>query len=150
MMIAYLDSKRNVVIWIIQVSPGVHPAYEMERVKDATTKTGRITIPAFGFELVRLDGKWTWRMSVDHRRAWHERIKESAIHRDRRTAAMLARQAVWSLSRVPGFSGLRKDAFRLRGVLLRVWRRVRNGEDLKMLKVGSWPKIRYSRRVKSQ
>jgi hypothetical protein len=150
MLIAYHDVKRDVVLWILQVSVGYHPAHNMERTKDAVTKLGRITVPAFGFELVRVDNSWTWRMMVEHRRTWHKRIKESAAHPDRRAAAMLARQAIWSLSRVPGFRGLRKDAFRLRGVLLRVWRRLRVKEELKMLKVGEWPKIRYSRRVKSQ
>jgi len=151
MLIAYYDARAQMVRWILQVSGvGIHPALSMEaNMRDATTREGRVVLPAMGYELVRLDGKWTWRMTELHRGAWHSRMRRAASHPDPDSAGMLARQIVWSLSRVPGFSGIRRDAFALRGRLLREWRRLRAKADMRLLPLRPWPRIGYARRIKS-
>lgn len=150
MLIAYFDSRENVTRFVLQVSAGTHAAHMMEKLQDATTKEGRITLESMGYELVRLDGRWTWRMTPDHVQSWQHRIRRAASHPAADQAAMLARQIIWSLSRVPGFRGAREDAFSLRGTLLKEWRRLRNKQDMKLLPPRPWPRIGYARRVKSK
>lgn len=151
MLVAYYDARAHMVRWILQVSAGIHPAHDMEpNMRDATTREGRVVLPAMGYELVRLDGKWTWRMTELHEKSWLSRIRRAASQPDPEQATMLARQIVWSLSRVPGFRGIRRDAFALRGKLLRDWSRLRSKQDLKLLPPRPWPRIGYARRLKSQ
>jgi hypothetical protein len=150
MLISYFDARASVVRFVLQVSDGEHAAHEIERLQDATTREGRIEIHAMGYELVRLDSKWTWRMTDEHRSHWRNRIRHAASHPDREQAGMLARQIIYSLSRVPGFRGLRKDSFALRGVLLQEWRRLRTKDDLKLLPPRPWPRISYCRRLASR
>jgi hypothetical protein len=150
MLIAYVDAKENVIRFVLQVSVGTHAAHVMEKLQDATTKEGRIVLESMGYEFVRLDGKWTWRMTIAHKQEWMLRIRRAASHPAPDQASMLARQIIWSLSRVPGFRGVREDAFALRGTLLKEWKRIRSASDMKLLPPRPWPRIGYCRRVKSK
>lgn len=148
MLVAHIDDD-NVVRWVLQVSDGHHPAHIMETLDNVLQRDGRIVIQAWGYELVQLDSKWTWRMTKEHQAEWRTRIRHAATHRNPSEASQRARQIVWSLSRVPGFHGIRVSVFRLRGLLLKEWRRLRTHEDMKLLPPKPWPKISYCRRVKS-
>jgi hypothetical protein len=150
MLIACLDTKESLIRFVLQVSSGTHAAHVMEKLQDATTKEGRIVLESLGYELVRLDGKWTWRMTPQHVRSWQLRIRRAASHPSPEQAGLQARQIVWSLSRVPGFRGTRENAFTLRGTLLKEWRRVRSKQEMKLLPPRPWPKIGYACRVKSK
>jgi hypothetical protein len=150
MLIAHADARENVIRFVMQVSDGTHAAHWLEKLQDATTREGRVVLPELGYELVRLDDKWTWRMTPDHVQSWQHRIRRAASHPAPDQAAMLARQVIWSLSRVPGFRGAREDAFALRGTLLKEWKRIRSADDMKLLPPRPWPRIGYCRRVKSK
>lgn len=150
MLIAYLDMRENVIRFVLQVSDGTHAAHGLEKLQNATEREGRIVLSELGYELVRLDSKWTWRMTDEHRQEWMHRIRRAASHPAPDQASMLARQIIWSLSRVPGFRGVREDAFALRGTLLKEWKRIRSASDMKLLPPRPWPRIGYCRRVKSK
>lgn len=103
--------------------------HERERLADAHAPGQRLT---WGdrFELIHLPRqgrgvRWTWRMTDAEYLTWRDRIDVAVRHRD---GADLARQLVWSLSRVPGFGGLRDQVKGLRSVFMREWRR-RRGES---------------------
>ncbi len=150
MLIAHLDQRADVIRWAMQVSDGTHAAHRMEKLLDATSRNGRVVVPEWGYELVKLDGKWTWRMTPEHHQSWRERIRRAAAHSDPEEAAKLARQIVWSLSKVPGFRGIRRGAFELRGDLLREWQRLRTKSDIGLLPPRPWPRLGYCGRMKSR
>lgn len=94
--------------WWLLVTEGAGLVHERERLADAHAPGQRLT---WGdrFELIHLPRqgrgvRWTWRMTDAEYLGWRDRIDVAVRHRD---GADLTRQLVWSLSRVPGFGGLR-------------------------------------------
>lgn len=98
--------------WLLMLTPGDNLAYDLERLKDATTASGRIVVT--GYELVQLPRRgserpaWTWRMAQETYDAWRERILRSA----RRGPEGLSEQLA-ELVRTPGFAGCRVQARKL-------------------------------------
>lgn len=62
----------------------------------------------------------TWRMTRQHYKEWHERVRSSV--RNPYTDEF-ARQSLWSLNRVPGFAGIRVQAKSLLKVFHAEWKR---------------------------
>lgn len=116
-------SQPDRISWHLLVTVGDHPAHKLERLQDATTDAGRITLT--GYELVRLTRKgaakpsWTWRMSEETYGAWRSRVIELVRHRKVNEAgATLA-----SLYGTPGFAGARRQVGKILALFKAEWRR---------------------------
>ncbi|RJX30877.1 MAG: hypothetical protein C4516_09040 [Oxalobacter sp.] len=94
------------VFWILLVTDGEHPARQLERLADAATQEGRLTLT--GYELVQLPRSgqtkpaWTWRMQDDTYQGWRLRLIAAA----RRHSALLESE-LRALAGTPGFAGSR-------------------------------------------
>ena len=115
-----------------------HVANQVEMTRFAGDKDARIKIPAADaigskdgisdYELVRLDGRWTWRMTKKRYDAWRDRIRQAVLEPESDRRAMLCRQAGYSLHRAPGFRGIRSDVYELIRYFRARWRRARRGK----------------------
>lgn len=125
-LVAQHDSYYDTVWWWLMVSDGANLAHQLETLHDITDKSHRLTFgPADSpiYELIQVNGKWSWRMTRSHVAMWENRVHD-AIHQHKvEVAIQHTLQAHYSLSRVPGFRGIREDAFRLQGLLRRRWAR---------------------------
>ncbi len=127
--LAWQDKKANRIYWILMVSDGEGIVCDLETLKDIHDKKKRMTLT--GYELVILPKKeakraWTWRMTDETYAEWLERIKKAV----RRADHGLVDQAMYSLRRVPGFHGIRKQAFKLA--------KKAKGEWTRNKKAGEW------------
>ena len=110
------------VRWILLVTPGDHPAHQLEHLRDATETAGRIVLT--GYELVQLPRlgqkkpAWTWRMQDATYQGWRLRLITAA----RRRLALLTTE-VAQLARTPGFAGCRAQAKKLMQLAASEWRR---------------------------
>lgn len=104
--------RNGLVQWWLFAKPesmGRHPIHAMEDLRDALDKDQRIEID--DLELVRApkigtsDSKFTWRMTEQKYRDWHERIAQAV--RSRSYPQMYG--MLCQLWRYPGFSGVRKQ-----------------------------------------
>ncbi|MFA7484163.1 MAG: hypothetical protein WC314_26950 [Vulcanimicrobiota bacterium] len=139
------ESSPGVLAWFLLVSPGDHPAHQLERLRDALDPQSRITLT--GYELIRATRpgaaapSWTWRMTASTYTDWRRRI----IDMVRRGDGLTLRQAIVSLHRVPGFAGSRSQVKKCLTLLKAEWKRSRGSEALPAL-----PKLLpYVRRVGS-
>ncbi|MEO8407811.1 MAG: hypothetical protein ABI476_05220 [Oxalobacteraceae bacterium] len=114
------------VRWILLVTPGEHPAHQLEQLHDATETAGRITLT--GYELVQLPRPgqekpaWTWRMQDATYQGWRLRLITAA----RRRLPLLTSE-VAQLARTPGFAGCRAQSKKLLQLAAGEWRR-RHGD----------------------
>jgi hypothetical protein len=95
--------------WILMVNPGQHPARVLERLRCALERGERIVVQG-DYELVRYTRfgahpSLTWRMTEQTYRGLRARIIECVRKKD--DAAL--RQLIYSLYRVPGFAGARRQ-----------------------------------------
>jgi hypothetical protein len=110
------EGEPGILTWILLVTGpmGAHPAYALEKLRDAWSDD---RIQLFGYELVRLTrwgrtgGKpasrpsWSWRMSHED----YESKRETVIDLVRRGDAPSLQRFVHSLFRTPGWAGCRKQ-----------------------------------------
>lgn len=146
-LLAHQPDRKNVIHWILLVSDGIHPAHQHEKMKNTYEKSERITFEWAGYELIRIEGCWSWRMTAEHKEFWEKRIVKAAAHTVLSDAMRMARQIIYSLSRVPGFKGTRRDAFALRGSLIKEWRKKKGLKAMKYLPPRPWPRIGYIGRL---
>ena len=136
-LVVYLPARQPYAVWWLLVDDE-HPAKHYEDLRDAQEM--RLTMPnpywcpelwRADYELVRLDNRWTWRMLEERRSEWQTRLREAVRCSDRDRRQLQVRQAVYSLSKLPGFRGIRQDAHGLIRLLKSDWQRVRHkGEPL--------------------
>lgn len=102
--------------WWLLVTEG-HAALVTEETNDAVDRAGRITIASGieheipDYELVRVDGRWTWRLTQDAVTRWRTRVRETVTEPGREKRNQKWRQLCWSLRRMPGFRGVRQGAW---------------------------------------
>jgi hypothetical protein len=112
--------------FFLLVSPGEHPAHQLEKLRDVRAAP----LPYRELELVLLSLKGrskpglTWRFSADTVAAWKERLHLYTAHYNR----LELFRAWYSLYRVPGFAGIRRQVGELVGYWRREWQRHR-GDD---------------------
>ncbi|MFV8834757.1 hypothetical protein ACNSTU_07290 [Aquisalimonas sp. APHAB1-3] len=128
--------------WLL-LAQSEHPATFLEHTADARSRDGRIQIPVqvtewADYELVRIDGTWTWRMTKERRQAWRDRIHAAVRQPDPEQRRRDIRQVAWSLARVPGFRGIRADAKALVRLTREDWRRVHSGPMPAKLRNPGW------------
>lgn len=122
------EASEGVLAWFLLVTPGDHPARQLERLRDALDPRGRITLT--GYELVRqtrpgaASPSWTWRMTEAIYAGWRTRIIDTI----RRGDDLTIRQAIASLYRVPGFAGCRAQVKKCLALLKSEWRRSKASE----------------------
>ena len=131
-LVVYLPPRQPYAVWFLLVDDA-HPAQHYETLQDA--RETRLTMPnpywcpeiwQADYELVRLDNRWTWKMVAERRAEWQQRLRDAVRGFDRDTRQLLVRQAVYSLSKLPGFRGIRQDAHGLIRLLKSDWKRVRH------------------------
>ena len=95
------------------------------------------------YELVRLNRKgqdkasWTWRLKADLLAYWFDRLHRAITQKNDGDL----RQCIYSLKRMPGFSGIRKDRSKLWGQIKADWRRNRkSSEEMPTLPVNNFKK----------
>jgi hypothetical protein len=130
-LIMLADAASDQVRWWLVVTAGEGLVEMMETLKDANGKHERLTLWDDDYELVRLQRKdgqtqWTWRMTAGNVEAWEERIKNAVANRH---SQKLIEQAFWSLKRIPGFHGTRRQAFELARFAEARWKRVRGKSE---------------------
>ena len=134
-LVIYAPPKRERVEWVLLTEQD-HVAERLERLHDARKQLERVQTPigrsssgdpAADYELVRIEGTWTWRMTRERKDAWRQRIKDAVRTADPEDRARRMRQVAWSLARVPGFRGVRTDAIELIRLARADWQRVRSG-----------------------
>ncbi len=129
-MLAYEQS--DDLDWWLLVTPGSGQVHDEERLDLATDRRRRIRIKD-DYELVRNPRKknrgggqaWTWRMTYACDASWRARLMQAC----RASSTRSITEAMQSLRRVPGFSGIRQQAQELLGFSHRELRRRHgNGE----------------------
>ena len=109
-------TEEQTVDFLLLVTPGEHPAHQLEKLKDATLRPLRYR--EFELAMLTLKGRQkpglTWRWQAETVEAWRERLHLHTAHLDRK-----ALFNDWhSLYRVPGFGGIRRQV----GELVAFWR----------------------------
>lgn len=118
-------------LWWLLVSPGSGAVVERERLQSVTGQRTRLSWLS-EYEIVLCQRKdkerpsVTWRMKRTLYNAWHARIR-SAIRA--RKSDLPAQQALASLYRSPGFSGVRQQVFRLTQLFRKEWLRTRKTKE---------------------
>lgn len=139
------QSSPGVLAWFLLVSPGDHPAHQLEKLKDAMDSSSRIILT--GYELVRATRpgasapSWTWRMTAAAYSDWRTRVIDVVRRGDDYSVS----QAIGSLYRVPGFAGCRAQVKKCLELFRSEWKRSKS--------VGAFPEVPrllpYLRRVES-
>lgn len=124
-LLMWMNEKEKKIEWILLATEGIHDA--VSQLKDSHNKKSRIEIT--GYELKRLPVSahvpvWTWTMTRQEYEKWHDNIQNSIRKND--SSAM--RQILYSLRRICGFKGLRKQVFRLQHFAIAEWKRSRRGD----------------------
>ncbi len=134
------------LLWWLLATGGSGAIHDQERLYLVSDRRRRLRIEP-DYELVRRTRPrhagggevWTWRMTPECYQAWRERIIQAC--RSKSPAAI--RQALHSLYRVPGFSGIRHQAGNLVALARREWRRRHGDTDLPGLRA----KLPYLERI---
>ena len=104
------------VDFILLVSPGEHPAHQLEKLKDV--RTGPLAYRELELVALTLKGRekpgLTWRLDAATMKAWKERLHLYTAHYN--TFELF--RAWHSLYRTPGFGGVRRQV----GELVQFWR----------------------------
>ena len=150
-LIVHRPPKAIRAVWWLLVEDGDHLAHSTESLRDARDRPDRLIMPDPGigrknafaeveraFELVKLDDRWTWRMSSEMKTAWRDRIRSAARTKDTEKGDEEWRQAMWSLRRMPGFRGIRSDAYDLVKLARHEWKRNRSGPPVALPKLPGW------------
>jgi hypothetical protein len=125
-LVAWQESRSQVCWWLL-ATPGEGLITELENLRDARSKPGRIEVD--GYELLQAPIKgrkttWTWRNTRANYSSWQERITTAIrSHND-----FNLRQALYSLRRTPGFAALRREALLLFRFAQAEWKRFRRGD----------------------
>ncbi len=146
-------------LWWILVTEGKGDIVDKERLISIYDKSQRLTW-AGDYELITVPREnakpaVTWRMTRKCYQSWNDRIRQAIRARYNND---LSQQALWSLSRAPGFSGIRDQVKRLQKTYAGEWKRTRrNTEDmpkikpigyLRMQTADKYPLSVISRRIK--
>lgn len=113
------------LIWYLLVTPGEHPAHQLERLRDASVREGRVRFA--DYELVHVTKPnvahpvLTWKLSREAEELWRER----ALAEARSGNEFRVQQFLHALRRMPGFYGIRKQVGKVMGLFRREWRRRR-------------------------
>ena len=141
----YQDGSKDLSWWLL-VSKGTGSVHELEQLSYALDKRKRIRIGE-DYELVRRTRSsakgggavWSWRMTHCCYERWRERLIAISRSKD----AFKTTQAVGSLYRTPGFSGVRHQVGKLVTFLRHQWRRRHGNLDNLVLQ----PKLPYLERL---
>lgn|SRR5690554_2347319 len=123
-----LDKENERVFYWIFVSEGVGLVHDFEQLKPTTGKKTRVRFA--GYEAVRVTKKnedgltWTWQLTTDKLKELEDNITIAIRHKDFETI----RQWGYSLKRSMGFSGVRKQAYKLAKNAENEWKRTARGK----------------------
>ena len=124
--LAWQKSDSEIYFWVLSTS-GESLFFDLEskNIKSASSKKDRIELT--GYELLQLPARnrpasWTWRMQKANYETWIFRIQNTVRHRSDDGL----RQIVWSLSRSPGFAGIRNQVLGLKKLIQAELRRAGN------------------------
>lgn len=116
----------EVLHWWLCATPGTGQVHELETLRCACERRTRVRVPG-DYELLRITRKsekgggsvWTWRMTRECNEQWRIRLRQAC----RASSAAEVRLAIGSLSRTPGYSGVRQQVGHLIEFARREWRR---------------------------
>jgi hypothetical protein len=118
-------------LWWLLATDGDGPVHSRERLKAVAEPRSRLSWIS-DYEMVlhmragRAQPSITWRMKRSLYQSWHVRIRAAIRARDTDT---LAKQALFSLYRSPGFAGIRAQVWRLSELFRREWSRSRRSSE---------------------
>ncbi len=124
-----LKINENTYHWWLLSTPGTGAVFQLENMKDASSRKQRISSNDGAYELVKtprkeLKASWTWRMTSKTVDTWQDKIKKSIRSSNNESL----RYIIESLRRVPGFRECRGQAFSLVKLIKEEWRRSRSEE----------------------
>lgn len=127
--------------WWLLATKGDGDVHRRERLLDARDRQSRIRSPG-DYELLPLTRpkahgggtSWTWRMTKETYTTWRARM----ISCGRSRSNLLARQALYSLRKTPGFGGIRRQIGKLRAELRKTWIR-HHGNDVNLPGISKLP-----------
>lgn len=144
----YLYPKKNSnnFLWWLLVTEGTGLVHDEENLIKIFDKHNRLTWDN-DYELVVLPKEnskhtVTWRMNRKCYQSWNDRIRKAIRQKYSNDKA---KQAIWSLARTPGFSGIRKQVKRLYQLFKSEWKRTRKHTE----EIPALPKVNYVRGIKS-
>jgi len=116
--------------FFLLVSPGEHPAHQLEKLGDIRKRP--LVYKEFELILLTLKGRTkpglTWRLSMDTMAAWKQRLHLYTVHYNR----LELFRAWYSLYRVPGFGGIRRQVGELVGYWRKEWKQHRRQDPCPM------------------
>lgn len=133
-LVVYRHPRSRLIIWWLLCQPDHPTAPHHEQLMDATRRQGRLTVPdtrsvgsgwTADYELVHVDGTWTWRMTPACRARWVERIQATVREAEPASRHRGMRQIAHSLYTVPGYRGIRQQVRDLHRMIHVEWRRIR-------------------------
>jgi len=125
LLLARLRSDDARLLWYLLVSAGDNPAHQLEHLRDASTRDGRMRHA--GYELVHVAKAGanhpvlTWRMTRESEDGWRNRALAEARRGNNHQVQMFLE----ALYRSPGFYGVRKQVGKTVSLFRREWRRRR-------------------------
>ena len=119
-------SAKGPLPWILLATDGKGTVHELEKLHKVSDRRNRLTFG--GYELARLPRKgskarWTWRMP----RNTENELLDSMRNAIARGNDDMVRAMLESLSRSPGFHGVRKQVYMIQGQGMSHWKRTRKG-----------------------
>ena len=139
--------------WLLVTDKGLNLAHSEETMYHIQDRQHRVTYGPPNtplYEMLQVSGKWSWRMARSHVAEWEARIHEVVTLRSLKAAKQRTLQAHYSLAKVPGFRGIRQDAFQLQRLLRKKWRRHWSNIHPLPAQVLNQHRIRYVRRLRQR
>lgn len=142
----YASPRATTLSWFLLATKGAGRIHQEERLQHAQNARFRIRLDA-DYELICRTQRsykgggtvWSWRITKACERRWRERI----IAACRQSHPLCITQAIGSLYRMPGFSGIREQAGTLVALARAEWRRRHGNLDTLLLP----PKLPYIERL---
>jgi hypothetical protein len=135
---------KELLIWFLLFHPGTTQDESGQNWRDAMVD--RIVLT--GYELVRRTRPgsnkpaWTWRYTLKQ----YDSLRDSIIAAIRNKHDLQLKQSIHSISRSPGFAGVREQVKKLYSILMSEWKRRRAKSEI----LPELPRHGYTRRIESR
>lgn len=132
----------DTVAFVLLLTPGLHAARQLERLRDATSRDGRFVLGDCELVQRAREGQarpsWTWRLTAQAYEGWRAYVLQTV----RSGNDYAVQRLVDDLTALPGFAGIRVQGKQLRRLLRAEWRRRRPGQQPPQL-----PRQRFVQRL---
>lgn len=132
------------IVFALLLTPGTHAACQLEKLRDASTREGRLTLGDYELVQRARDGQarasWTWRLVEEA----YESYRAYVLQTVRGGNELEVRQLIDDVLALPGFAGIRDQVKKLRQLFRSEWRRRRPGAEIPEM-----PRQRFVQRLRN-